>query len=525
MKKVLFLLPFIILLFISGTTEARKKKYPNGDYYEGKWKKGTPHGFGTMKYANGNIYVGNWEYGKYSGEGEIIYKSGTIYKYSGSWSNNLRHGYGEMEFYNGDRYKGQFNMSKITGEGVMTYRSYDVYSGSWVNGLRSGLGKLTCHNGDVYEGIWKDDVFYQGKATIDNIIYEGEFFKGSLLKGTQKNPNGSWFEGEWHNEKFMNGKCLITNEDYRFEGEVKNGEYYNGTGKHLVNSDYYEGKWENGNFTGKCTLKEPRKGIKQFNGEKTSDSTYVGLIIFSNGSYNGELTNDFRLHGKGTIALGQKEQLKLNGTWNNGRIINGTGRFICNAQEYQATINLTEDTRKIDLTENQTSKKISIEIPDTLLSDTILLSWASDAIKKERHKTERLFFFNNFNDKGFVYVEDPYTPFLPFTKAVKFYRLITFASSENINIAVIPFLDKKMMWDMGRDNAVMAYALASKGLKNEFHQFEVIDNIITFDNKTLEYNPTNKSLKDEDGKIYKLMSTSKSKEIIENGLNSLKIFK
>ena len=39
MNKFLFLLPLILALLVSGTVDAKKKKYPNGDYYEGEWKK------------------------------------------------------------------------------------------------------------------------------------------------------------------------------------------------------------------------------------------------------------------------------------------------------------------------------------------------------------------------------------------------------------------------------------------------------------------------------------------------------
>ena len=48
MKKLLFLLPLIFTLLVSGTVEAKKKKYPNGDYYEGEWKNGKPHGNWTQ---------------------------------------------------------------------------------------------------------------------------------------------------------------------------------------------------------------------------------------------------------------------------------------------------------------------------------------------------------------------------------------------------------------------------------------------------------------------------------------------
>ena len=71
MQKILFLLPLILALLVSGTVEAKKKKYPNGDYYEGEWKKGQPDGFGKMIYANGNVYEGNWENGLVIAQDEL----------------------------------------------------------------------------------------------------------------------------------------------------------------------------------------------------------------------------------------------------------------------------------------------------------------------------------------------------------------------------------------------------------------------------------------------------------------------
>lgn len=68
MNKLSYVLLMIVALFVVNSTEAKKKKYPNGDYYEGKWKKKSPHGFGTMTYANGDVYSGNWVYGSREGK-------------------------------------------------------------------------------------------------------------------------------------------------------------------------------------------------------------------------------------------------------------------------------------------------------------------------------------------------------------------------------------------------------------------------------------------------------------------------
>lgn len=322
MKKLSIFFSILILFIFSVNLEARKKKYPNGDYYEGKWKKGAPHGKGIMKYANGDTYVGNWVYGKYSGEGEKTYRSGAIYKYTGNWENNLQHGYGTMHFYNGNIYKGQFNMSKISGEGEMTYRNDDIYTGTWNNGLRSGNGKLVCKNGNLYEGMWKNDAFYQGKATIDNIIYEGEFSDGYIVKGKQTGPNNSWYEGEWHNKKFIEGKCLISNENNHFEGEIKNGEFYNGQGQCFINNNYYDGEWNNGIFTGHCDIKD-NDNFNHFKGKIMEDSSKCGTIEYTSGQiYTGNLTPEYIPNGNGTFKYTNNHGgIEINGYWKDGILI------------------------------------------------------------------------------------------------------------------------------------------------------------------------------------------------------------
>ena len=44
------------------------------EYYEGRFKKGRPHGFGTFYYANGNTFEGGWSNGMKDGEGKLVMK-------------------------------------------------------------------------------------------------------------------------------------------------------------------------------------------------------------------------------------------------------------------------------------------------------------------------------------------------------------------------------------------------------------------------------------------------------------------
>ena len=79
-KYILFLLPLFLGLLVSNDIEAKKKKYPNGDRYEGEWKDGVPNGNGKMTYASGGIYIGNWLSGNKHGEGKMTYANGDCYE-------------------------------------------------------------------------------------------------------------------------------------------------------------------------------------------------------------------------------------------------------------------------------------------------------------------------------------------------------------------------------------------------------------------------------------------------------------
>ena len=48
---------------------------PNGDTYQGNWKKNEYHGHGVKVWSNGNRYDGGWLQGRQHGEGLITVKN------------------------------------------------------------------------------------------------------------------------------------------------------------------------------------------------------------------------------------------------------------------------------------------------------------------------------------------------------------------------------------------------------------------------------------------------------------------
>lgn len=77
--------------------------FPDGKKYDGEWKDGRPHGFGTMHNPRfGLTYEGQWKNGKRHGTGTLTGISGF---WKGEWENDLQKdtewfyfpGYGEWD--------------------------------------------------------------------------------------------------------------------------------------------------------------------------------------------------------------------------------------------------------------------------------------------------------------------------------------------------------------------------------------------------------------------------------------------
>lgn len=315
MKKILFLLPLILALLVSGTVEAKKKKYPNGDYYEGKWKKGNPNGIGIMKYANGDTYEGNWLRGKFSGQGVMKYANGNVY--DGNWTFGEMYGHGIMKYANGDVYDGNWTFGKMNGLCTMSYANGNVYEGYWKTNGPNGKGIMKYNNGTVYNGTWDFGNFISGTSN-------GEI------------PGKGFYNGEWVNGKFYDGDCKgYMADSLWYEGEIKNGEPVNGKGKGYINGNYYDGEWINNFFIGSCKLKAVKKDIISFEGTISADSIMNGKVEYKNGySYIGELKNYLKA-GRGKMSF---NDIVISGIWGKDKLLNGIGNIKDMEENYSFNI-------------------------------------------------------------------------------------------------------------------------------------------------------------------------------------------
>lgn len=288
--------------------------YPNGDTYDGEFKRGMRHGFGVFtERASGNVYEGEWRENVRHGSGvltsgmkDFIYdgawehdvRSGHGHcvirgceTYSGQWKQNQFHGLGTYIDAEGHVYEGEFAHGKKHGVGkqvVATLPEKEQYSGEWKFGARDGVGDAVFADGSTYSGSWRADV-RDGEGTFIAAGSSGDKYVGQWRNGMRDGAGilyvgstGVVKEGVWSQDEPMDGEWTIQFPDgSKFTGAcVKSRPHGRGVCKY-ANGDLYDGEWVHGKRHG------------------------VGTGFFANGeSFVGEWENNHvALNGRGKLTL------------------------------------------------------------------------------------------------------------------------------------------------------------------------------------------------------------------------------
>lgn len=246
--------------------------YPNGNIYEGGFRRNKESGFGTLYSGDRKkiFYAGDWDRGKMHGRGKYYYyyadsqsfldssnSSHTaptpssannnilppsllhhakkhqknqdlnqilIGVYQGDFKENVRHGYGTYTLPDGSIYDGEFVNNLFSGKGTFTWPDGSIYTGSWKDGKRHGSGLLKSYDGFTYEGQWSNNAM-DGRGTCvypDNQRYEGLFVVGKKEgRGTIRFTNGAIYEGRFKDDSMegqgtmkMNQNVAVGSEDW-----------------------------------------------------------------------------------------------------------------------------------------------------------------------------------------------------------------------------------------------------------------------------------------------------------------------
>ncbi|XP_058793979.1 MORN repeat-containing protein 3-like [Phymastichus coffea] len=157
--------------------------YRTGYVYNGEWKEGARHGFGTLSKISSSkcpqsrtvIHMGCWCRGKKHGYG-LHWYADSFYK--GYFEDGRKKGYGQMWWYSGQYYEGIWENDQFHGKGKIYLTNCNVYEGQFANGKKEGYGIYYHRNtGQIQRGYWTNDMCTEGTM-------EDAYFRQSSTRPT-----------------------------------------------------------------------------------------------------------------------------------------------------------------------------------------------------------------------------------------------------------------------------------------------------------------------------------------------------
>lgn len=322
-----------------------RKRYANGDVYDGEFVDGKREGKGAIEYHTGNRYVGefmdnmfhgfgtyvwaefaedkvmirsrrhegHWARGKRNGHGVFIIGNGDVY--TGNFKNDLYHGQGEMVKANGDKLAGEWECGKLNGEANIEFANGDRYTGGFFGGKFHGKGRYVYGFGrGWYEGEYKHGKQHGTGLRVfsNNNRYEGSFKHGECDgDGIMEFHNGASYIGQWQ-AGFMHGRGVLQHiYGDRYEGEFMKG-YFFGRGRFTwADGGFYEGEYIalRGGYEHGVEFPDP-------NGKRNGRGARHWV---SGDRYDGEWKDDM-MHGEGIITKASGGRFL--GTFREGKKVN-----------------------------------------------------------------------------------------------------------------------------------------------------------------------------------------------------------
>uniref|UniRef100_A0AAR2JUG6 VPS9 domain-containing protein n=1 Tax=Pygocentrus nattereri TaxID=42514 RepID=A0AAR2JUG6_PYGNA len=241
-----------------------------GATYEGRWVVGKPHGRGVLKWPDGRMYTGTFKNGLEDGYGDYIVPNKTLNKndyYQGHWKDGKMHGFGTFRYATGEVYEGSFQDNMRHGHGMLrsgklNSTSPSVFIGQWLHDKKTGYGVFDdITRGEKYMGLWQDDQ-RQGNGVIVTqfgLYYEGAFSNNKMMgTGVLLSEDDTTFEGDFSDDWTLSGKGTLT---------MPNGDYIEGSfsgvwGTGLkISGSYYKPNIYDSDKEKSCTLKLGRLAV------------------------------------------------------------------------------------------------------------------------------------------------------------------------------------------------------------------------------------------------------------------------
>ncbi|XP_041935817.1 alsin isoform X4 [Alosa sapidissima] len=264
--------------------------------YEGRWVAGKPHGRGMVKWPDGRVYTGTFKNGLEDGFGEYIAPTKSPNKsdhYQGNWKEGKMHGFGTYRYATGEVYEGCFQDNMRHGHGMLrsgklNSSSPSVFIGQWVNDRKCGYGVFDdITRGEKYMGTWQDDQ-RQGHGVIVTqfgLYYEGAFSNNKMMgTGVLLSEDDTTFEGEFSEDWTLSGKGILT---------MPNGDYIEGS---------FSGVWGTGLKISGCYYKP---NLYDSDKDKSRTLKLGGLAVSSEEKWLAVFEECWRRLGSDTVGQGE----------------------------------------------------------------------------------------------------------------------------------------------------------------------------------------------------------------------------
>lgn len=480
MKGIYILLSLLILA--STSLEAKKKKYPNGDYYEGEWKKNQPNGLGKMIYANGETYEGEWLNGLFHGKGKMTYQNGNIYE--GSWENGLSNGTGKMIYFNGNE-----------------------YDGLWKNGkIIKGKGKIVGLNGSIYEGEWNEE--WNNINSQNEDVFNGTNLSNNnslTLQGTYLNSMGGLF---W-------GKCIMQTTNTSFVT-------FNG----LLPNNW--NNWDVDRTTLRYSRTTPYDMYAKYDGDISNfKRDGKGKIEFTQYKMKIEGTweDDFLVEGNGTCIYENCDysfSIKKDGDIYLMNASDGLSNIVSKAYNITFTKQLDSVPTQLVLAgihkvkEKERLKKVKQE---KIRQERLRQQQLKEA---EELKIQVKFYNANLINKGFV-CQAPCEEYMPGVNmfldisGLKILAAIIFENGHTLKYICSATIDKDKVqindFNQSRGYLMQQYRYAKSISKNEQYEYKIKDGYLLFGTHKYKLGNGNTTLYDVTDNVYFYMKPAK--EILE----------
>ena len=209
----------------------------DGSSYEGEFRYGLPHGWGTQKWQDGAVYVGEFFESFRTGHGQQTFDNGD--NFAGEWKGGFMHGKGVYTWVDGSKYVGTFFEGLMEGKGILTLANGESYDGEWKNGLSDGHGMYSAEDGSKHLGKYKAGMRH-GSGTITwrtGDVFIGKWKEGKQHKsGTFQFNNGDKYMCIWENGEMTGEATYIFVNGREIQGDLKTIERETSNDEELIES-------------------------------------------------------------------------------------------------------------------------------------------------------------------------------------------------------------------------------------------------------------------------------------------------